>query len=105
MCFLWVSTCKLCPLLNLRIGKPYLPHADGQCPFTREQLAAAGFEVVVFDEPDQEAVLKIWSALKIDEGKPREELAKDLFAWWTLARRPEGAKPAPGATSGEGEKR
>lgn len=102
----WFMIYNISPGQNtVESGKPYLPHADGQCPFTREQLAGAGFEVVVFDEPDQEAVLKIWSALKIDESKPREELAKDLYAWWTLARRPEGAKPAAGATSLEGEKR
>jgi SAM-dependent methyltransferase len=68
--------------------KPYLPHADGQCPFTREQLKAEGFEVIEFDHEDRDKVVQIWQALGINEGKPAEETRKDLFAWYTLCRKP-----------------
>ena len=68
-------------------GKPYLPHADGQCPFDRAQLEKAGFEIVEFDKPDTEAALDIWMALGINGEKTREEQGKDLFAWHTLVRK------------------
>lgn len=82
----WLLIYNISPAQNPP-DKPYLPHADGQCPFTREQLTAAGFEIVAFDQPDTEAVLDIWMALGINDDKPREEVARDLFAWYTLCRR------------------
>lgn len=77
---------------SVESGKPYLPHADGQCPFTREQIEKAGFEVIEFDRSDTERVLDIWVALGITRGQSREEQAKDLFAWWTLLRKPRVAE-------------
>lgn len=68
-------------------GKPYLPYADGQFPFSREAAEKAGFEVLEFDADDQAGALDVWIALGIDQGKGREEMAKDLFAWWTLLRK------------------
>ncbi|MFN7020243.1 MAG: hypothetical protein ACK4WH_02805 [Phycisphaerales bacterium] len=67
--------------------KPYLPHADGQCPFKRELLEKVGFEVIEFDKVDDDAARDIWMALGLNDGKLREEVAKDLFAWVTIARR------------------
>lgn len=68
-------------------GQPYLPHADGQCPFPREMLETAGLEVLEFDRVDTDAILGFWAALGYDEGKPAENLRKELFAWYTLVRR------------------
>ncbi len=68
------------------VGERYLPHADGTCPFPHEVLEAHGFEVLAFDVDDQEATLDVWAAVGYDEGAPRDEVAKDLFAWYTLAR-------------------
>lgn len=69
------------------LSKPYLPFADGKCPFTREQLEAAGFEAAAFDRDDQPWVLDCWKALGYDQGKGREALAKEIFAWCTVAKR------------------
>lgn len=69
------------------LAKPYIPWADGKSPFTKEQFAAAGLEVIAFDVDDQAWVLDCWKALGTDQGKPRDEVAKDLFAWYTIARR------------------
>lgn len=66
----------------------YLPHADGRCPFDRPLIEKLGFEVIRFDHDDQSAILDFWFALDLDEGKSREEVAKDLFAMYTLLRRP-----------------
>lgn len=43
--------------------------------------------MLAFDHTDQEAVLDVWAALGIDDGKSREEQAKDLFAWYTVVKR------------------
>jgi SAM-dependent methyltransferase len=68
--------------------KPYLPHADGQCPFDRAELEKAGFEVVVYDEDDQATILKYWESLGLNQGKDEERMKSELFAWWTMCRRP-----------------
>ncbi|MBX3358570.1 MAG: hypothetical protein KF745_09080 [Phycisphaeraceae bacterium] len=67
--------------------QPYLPHADGQCPFAKEEMEKAGFEVLAYDVVDTDAAIDYWMALGFSEGKTREEVAADLFAWYTLARR------------------
>jgi hypothetical protein len=71
--------------------RPYIPWADGRCPFARETLESAGFEVVAFDTNDDAAVREMAHALGWDKGEDGEawmDLEKDLFAWYTLARRP-----------------
>lgn len=69
--------------------QPYLPHADGECPFPHDLLEQTGFEVVALDTTDDEAIHAYWRALGYDQGKPAPELAKDLFTWYTLVRKPE----------------
>jgi SAM-dependent methyltransferase len=68
--------------------KPYIPWADGQCPFPRELLERSGFQVIEFDHEDREPALDYWMALGFNQGKSREETAKDLFVWYTLCRKP-----------------
>ncbi|HXI01800.1 MAG TPA: hypothetical protein VNI57_01360 [Candidatus Saccharimonadales bacterium] len=70
-------------------GKPWLPWADGRCPFTREQLTGAGFEVLVYDEDDTAAAREMGRRLGWD--KKGMDLDKDLFGHVTLVRKP----PAP----------
>ncbi len=72
---------NLCPA-PAEAGKPYIPWADGRCPFPREMLEQAGFRVVKFDENDDAAARALGKALGWDgEGM---DLEKDLFALWTL---------------------
>lgn len=73
---------NLCPA-----PKPdrYLPWAYGESPFTREELAAAGFELVAFDVEDHAAARELGFALGWEE--QGMDLESDLFAWYTLARR------------------
>jgi len=77
---------NICPAQNPPDGE-YLPYADGTCPFPRALLEREGFEVIAFDALDQEWVLDCFTALGYDEGKPRDELAKNYFCWYTLVRR------------------
>ena len=66
--------------------KPYIPWADGECPFTKEQLDQAGFEVLEYDVVDDLQARKLGSLLGWDiEGGMN--LEKDLFAWYTIARK------------------
>lgn len=78
---------NICPAQNPP-GQPYIPWADGRCPFNRSLLERAGFEVLAFDKEDSEAIYDIWEALGYDQGEPREKLKTSLFAHYTLLRRP-----------------
>ncbi len=68
--------------------KPYLAHADGRCPFEKSLIERIGFEIIAFDRSDDEAIHNVWIALGYDKGQTREQLAKDLFAHYTLLRKP-----------------
>lgn len=67
-------------------GRPYLPMADGRCPWSRELLQAAGFEVVAYDSDDSVKARQMGHLLEWDSGG--EDLKKTLFATYTLLRRP-----------------
>lgn len=80
----------VCVIYNL--GGPRLRNgaydasADINCPWTREALEAAGFEVVAFDMDDsgparQHAVVFGW-------GAATDPLGSDWFSLYTLVRRP-----------------
>lgn len=71
---------------------PYIPWADGKCPFPRELIEKAGFEVLEFDRDDTDAARKMGEALHWHEGPDAMDINNDLFAWYTLLRRP---APAP----------
>jgi SAM-dependent methyltransferase len=66
-------------------GKPYIPWADGYCPFPRKAWERAGFRVVVFDRDDTPAARRMGRALGWDQGGMN--LEKDLFATWSLFER------------------
>lgn len=69
-------------------GKPYIPWADGRCPFPRAQLESAGFEVLAFDRDDSEFVRRMGHALGWDDSEgAKMDLQNDLFAHYTLLRR------------------
>lgn len=63
----------------------YKPHADGQCPFSRQSVAAAGFEILAFDEPDDDAARAMFDAVEYPTTAP--DGSPDLFAWYTVLRR------------------
>ena len=66
------------------LDKPYIPWADGRCPFAREVWEKLGFRVVVFDRDDTPAAHKMAHAL----GWDREEGGGELFATYTLVEKP-----------------
>jgi hypothetical protein len=65
-------------------GKPYRTWADGRCPFPETMWRKHGFEVVAFDRDDTEAARRLGLLLGWASA---EELAKDLFATYSLFRR------------------
>jgi hypothetical protein len=69
-------------------GEPYIPWADGRPPFTREAFEAAGFEVLAFDQDDTANIRALGRALAWDQGEEAMDLENDLFAWFTVVRRP-----------------
>ena len=66
-------------------GKPYIPWADGRCPFPRELWEHAGFQVVEFDKDDSPAARAMGRALGWDAAGVK--LEEDLFATWSLFER------------------
>lgn len=68
-------------------GKPYIPWADGRCPFERSLLEGQGFEVLAFDRDDSPAARAMGHALGWDAGEHPMDLTNDLFATYTLLKR------------------
>ena len=68
------------------VDRPYIPWAEGECPFSTEQLESAGFEVLEIDIVDNKSARELGSLLgwDIDSGM---NLETDLFAWYSIARR------------------
>lgn len=69
-----------------RGNEPYKPWGDGRCPFSREAFEGAGFEVLALDTVDDDAAEAIFKALDYPITDAGGE--KDLFALYTVARRP-----------------
>jgi hypothetical protein len=67
--------------------KPYIPWADGRCPFPRETWTGAGFRVLEFDRDDSPAARAMGHALGWDQGENGMKLDTDLFATWSLFQR------------------
>ncbi len=77
---------NLCPA-PAAPGKPYIPWADGRCPFPRATWEQAGFRVVAFDRDDSAASRAMAHALGWDAGEGGMNLERDLFATWSLFER------------------
>jgi hypothetical protein len=69
-------------------GQPYKAMADIRTPFSRADWEAAGFRVEALDRDDTGAARAMAAALGWDKGAGAMDLQKDLFATYTLARRP-----------------
>jgi SAM-dependent methyltransferase len=82
----WFVIYNICPAPN-PAGKPYIPWADGRCPFSAEDLVAAGFETLVRDSVDDRAARALGAALGWDKPPVNMKLADDLFALVTIARK------------------
>jgi len=67
--------------------KPYVPWADGRCPFERELMESAGFEVLALDVDDAAKLHPIWMALGLNGKEDAEGLKKSIFAHYTVLRR------------------
>jgi SAM-dependent methyltransferase len=65
----------------------YIPWADGRCPFPREMLEAAGFEVLELDKNDDVAARRIGQLLGWDTGDQPMDLENDLFGLATIVRK------------------
>lgn len=76
---------NICPA-PAKEGDPYIPWADGRCPFPKALLEKAGFKIIAFDEKDDTAARAIFKALGIPTEKASGEA--DIFAWYTLVQRP-----------------
>ncbi|HUN81388.1 MAG TPA: hypothetical protein VMV81_07740 [Phycisphaerae bacterium] len=72
--------------------KPYIPWADGRCPFSRQLCEKLGFKVLEFDKDDSAAGRALGHALLWDEGKDGMDLKNDLFAGYTLLQKVEPPK-------------
>ena len=67
---------------------PYRPMADIRCPFPHDALKAAGFVVEAFDRDDTRAAREMGADLGWNKGEGAMDLEKDLFASYSLVRKP-----------------
>jgi hypothetical protein len=67
--------------------KPYIPWADGRCPFPKALWEAEGFEVIAFDRNDDMAARAMGHALNWDQDEGAMDLEHDLFGIYTLVRK------------------
>jgi SAM-dependent methyltransferase len=74
---------------NLEAGESFIPMADGKCPFPRDLLEKSGFKVIEYDRNDDEAGRAMARALKWDRSERPMDVQNDLFAQYTLLRKPE----------------
>ncbi len=72
--------------------KPYIPWADGRCPFSKEMWEKGGFKVLAFDEDDSKAVRRMGRLLGWDKGDRPMDLENDLSASFTIVQK---ARRAP----------
>jgi hypothetical protein len=77
---------NLCPK-QAPEGEPYKPWADGRCPFDRQMLEKAGFEIIKYDEDDTAAAREMGRKLEWDNGPSAMDLENDLVVWYTLLKR------------------
>jgi hypothetical protein len=66
--------------------EPYIPWADGRCPFAPEIVVDAGFEIVRFDVDDSRAARTMARLLGWDEGGM--DVDGNLFGHYTVLRKP-----------------
>ncbi len=66
--------------------QPWIPWADGHCPFARDVIEKAGFEVLIYDEDDSTAAREMGRRLEWD--KSGMDLEKSLFGHVTIFRKP-----------------
>lgn len=74
---------NICPPQNPD-DEPYIPWADGESPFTREQWEAAGFEVLELSVVDHGPTRELATALGWGDSM---DVESGLFAWYTVARK------------------
>jgi hypothetical protein len=65
------------------LHQPYIPWADGRCPFAREVWEKVGFHVVDFDRDDTAEARRMAKALEWED-------PAGLFATYTLVDKPRG---------------
>lgn len=63
------------------------PASDFSCPFTREQWEQAGFELIAFNQKDDDPMREVAKALFLDRGPNGINLETNLYAQYTLARK------------------
>lgn len=67
--------------------KPFIPWADGRCPFSKELWEKSGFKVLAYDVDDSAATRKMGHLLGWDEGPNSMDLKDDLFAHYTIVQK------------------
>lgn len=76
---------NLCPAKS-PADKPYISWAEGECPFPMAMIENHGFEVLEFDVNESATARELGKALGWNQPGGMD-LEKDLFAWYTVARK------------------
>jgi hypothetical protein len=83
---------NICPkqndYLSGREDQPYLPMADGLCPFDRAMFEKVGFRAITLDQDDSTAARAMARLLGWDQGPGAMDVDNGLSAWFTVLQRP-----------------
>jgi len=83
----WVMIYNICPA-KAPLDKPYIPWADGENPFPRDQWEKAGFKTLAYDVVDTETMRSFARAFGWDKGDGAMDLEKDFAVWFSVLRKP-----------------
>ncbi len=83
----YVLIYNICPAMA-PADKPYVPWADGRCPFPKEMWEKNGFEVLAMDVKDDDAAREMGRRFGWDKGG--EKLEESIFAWYSVMKRKGG---------------
>lgn len=74
--------------LKLKPDQKYNPASDGRCPFDREVIEKAGFEILRFDASDNDRAHAMAKALGWNQGAQPMDVENDLVSLYTVLRKP-----------------
>lgn len=75
--------------------EPYIPWASGECPFEKPLVEDIGFEIIAWNTDDSAKARAMGKALNWDSGVEEEAFNDNLYAMYTVLRKPRADVETP----------